>query len=280
MKINFTLWGMASAIAVLPFLPSCGGEVVEQKSVYDYKRDDSLPPDYLRELGNFRVGMEQIAGMNESIMREKNSYNSSLLNPASKLSNYNNSKIQAINLGIYASDLSYAAAFHQTQDMRNYTDAIFQIAQKLGIQSAFDKDLLEKLASEDTTIDKAQLFSRAFRHLQENTHSHERSHLMALMITGGWVESIYLAASVLKARPLSAEMNSVLFDNAYTYQNVKNILEVFQKDCKDCKDVLIELETISAPIESLIVNSKYGITQGQLDNLHTPLSALRGKLIS
>lgn len=280
MKINFTLLGVASAIAVLPFLPSCGGDVAEQKPVYDYQRDDSLPPDYQRELGNFRVGMEQIASMNEAIVQEKNSYNSSLLNPASKISGYNNSKIQAINLGIYASDLSYAAAFHQTQDIRNYTDAVFQIAQKLGIQSAFDKDLLEKLVSEDTTINKAQLFSRSFRHLQENTHSHERSHLMALMITGGWIESIYLAASVLRTKPLSAEMNSALFDNAYTYQNVKNILGIFQKDCKDCKDVLLEFETLSAPIESLIVNSRYGITQEQLDNLHTPLSALRSKLTS
>lgn len=280
MKINFTLLGMASAIAILPFFPSCSGDVVEQKSQYDYKRDDSLPADYIRELGNFRVGMEQIAAMNESIMIEKNSYNSQLLNSSSKVSSYNNSKIQAINLGIYASDLGYAAAFHQTQDMRNYSDAIFQIAQKLGIQGAFDKELLEKLTSSDTTIDKEQMFSRAFRHLQENMHSHERSHLMALMIAGGWVESIYLAASVLKSKPLSAEMNSVLFDNAYTYQNVKKILELFQKDCKDCKDVLVELETLSAPIETLIVNSRYGITQGQLDNLHIPLAALRNKLIS
>lgn len=103
---------------------------------------------------------------------------------------------------------------------------------------------------------------------------------MALMITGGWVESIYLAATMLKSKPLSAEMHSAFFDNAYTYQNVKKILEVFQKDCKDCKDVLIELETISAPIEHLIVNSRYGITPEQIDNLHTPLSILRGKLVS
>jgi hypothetical protein len=280
MKINSTLVCIAFAIASFLFLSSCSGDVAEQKPQYDYQRDDSLPPDYLRELGNFRVGMEQIASMNESIMLEKNSYNSQLLNPASKISGYNNSKIQAVNLGVYASDLSYAAAFHQTQDMRNYMDAIFQIATKLGIQSAFDKELLEKLTSADTTIDKAQLFSRAFRQLQENTHSHERSHLMALMITGGWVESIYLAASVLKQKPLSAEMHSVIFDNAYTYQNVKKILEVFQNDCKDCKDVLIELETISAPVENLIVNSKYGITREQLDNLHTPLALLRGKLVS
>ncbi len=280
MKINFTLPCWALVIAILPFFPSCSGDVVEQKLQYDYKRDDSLPADYIRELGTFRVGMEQIAAMNESIMTEKNSYNSQLLNPSSKVSNYNNSKIQALNLGVYASDLGYAAAFYQTQDMRNYSDAIFQIAQKLGIQGAFDKDMLEKLTSADTTIDKEQMFSRAFRHLQENMHSHERSHLMALMITGGWVESIYLASTVLKSKPLSAEMNSVLFDNAYTYQNVKKILELFQKDCKDCKEVLLELETLNGPIENLIVNSRYGITQGQMDSLHSQLVLVRGKLIS
>ncbi len=280
MKKIFTLFGLATATAVIPFLPSCSSEAGEQKPQYDYKRDDSLPADYLRELGSFRVGMEQIASMNEKMVGEKNSYSSQILNSSSKISNYNNSKIQAINLGIYVSDLSYASAFKQTQDVRTYTDAILQIAQKLGIQSAFDKELLEKLTAPESTEDKTKLFTKAFRHLQENMHSQERSHLMALMIAGGWVESIYLAVTALKSKPLTADMNTTLFDNAYTFQNVRKILELFQTDCKDCKEVLVELEAINGPIQNLIVNSKYGITQNQLDSLHTPLAALRGKLIS
>lgn len=280
MKLLYTPLALSVAFSVLTCVYSCSENVAETQSRYDYQRDDSLPADYVRELGNFRVGMELIAGMNESIMHEKNSYNSLLLNPASRTTTYNTSKTQAINLGIYVADLSFAAAFNQTQDVRKYSDAIFQLAEKLGIKSAFDKDMLEKLTSGDTTVNKAKLFSMAFRHLQENMHSNQRSYLMALMVAGGWIESVYLASSVLKTKPLSAEMNAIFFDNAYTYQNVKKILEVFHSDCKDCNDIFLELETVSAPIDKIIVNSRYGITQAQLEELYNPLSAIREKIVS
>ncbi len=279
MKKNFTLILIAS-VGALPFLPSCNNETADDKPQYDYKRDDSLSSDYLRELGSFRVGMEQIASLNESLSSEKYSYNSQMLNPTAKVSTYNNSKVQAVNLGIYLSDLSFASAFNQTQDMRNFTDAVFQIAQKLGIQSAFNKELFEQLTSSDTTIDKSKLFTKAFRHLQDNMHSNERSYLMALMIAGGWVESIYLASSVLKTKPMTSELNLAFFDNAYTYKNVRTILQVFQKDSKNCNEVLTEIDTINTLVSELIMNSKYGITPAQLEGLYVPLSSIRNKLTS
>lgn len=256
---------------------SCGHEIIAKKE-YDYKKADSLPEDYLRELGNIRVSIEEVALLHEVLLEEKYTYNNGILNPSGKYSGYSNSKIQALNLGVYGSDLNYVVAFHQSQDVRNYMDVIIQLSQKLGLESAFNKELIAQLTSEDTTIDKSMLLTRAFRHAEDNMYSQERAYLATLMVAGGWIESLYLAISILKTKPHNANLNPDIFDNVYTYHNVKKMLRVFEKDCKDCQEVLIELETINGPISELI-RSKYSITETQIDNLHKPLAELRNKVI-
>lgn len=255
---------------------SCGEEIIATKQ-YDYQKADSLPVDYLRELGNIRVSIEEVAQLHEIFQKEKYTYNNGMLNSANKSSGYSNSKIQALNLGVYGSDLNYLVAFRQSQDVRNYMDVVIQLAQKLGVQSAFDKELIEKLTSEDTTVDKSMLLTRAFRHAEDNMYSQERAYLATLMVAGGWIESLYIATSMLKSKPHNENLNPDIFDNVYTYHNVKKMLKVFEKDCKDCKEILIELETINEPISELL-QSKYSITEKQIDNLHKPLEELRNKV--
>lgn len=267
----------AITIFISIFFLSCGEEIISRKE-YDYQKADSLPVDYLRELGNIRVSIEEVAMLHKIFEEEKYSYNNGILNPSGKSSGYSNSKIQALNLGVYGSDLNYVVAFQQSQDARNYMDVVIQLAQKLGVQSAFDKELIEKLTSEDTTVDKSMLLTRAFRHAEDNMYSQERAYLATLMVAGGWIESLYLATSMLKSKPHNENLNPDIFDNVYTYHNVKKMLRVFEKDCKDCKDVLIELETINAPINELL-QSKYSITEGQINNLYRPLEDLRNKVV-
>lgn len=256
---------------------SCGQEIAYKKE-YDYQKADSLPVDYLRELGNIRVSIEEVAYLHEILLKEKYSYNSTILNPSNKSSGYSNSKIQALNLGVYGSDLNYVTAFRQSQDVRNYLDVITQLAQKLGVASAFDNEMIAQLTSEDTTIDKSLVLTRAYRHAEDNMYSQERAYLATLMVAGGWIESLYLATSILKTKPHNDHLNPDLFDNVYTYHNVKKMLKVFEKDCKDCKEVLIELETIQQPLNELL-QSKYSINEKHIINLHKPLEELRNKII-
>lgn len=264
------------AIFIALVITSCSHELVSKKE-YDYQKADSLPSDYLRELGNIRVSMEEIARLHEILLEEKYTYNNGILNPSSKSTSYSTSKVQALNLGVYGSDLSYVVSFRQPQEARNYIDVVSQLAKKLGLESAFSKELIEQLSSEDTTIDKSILLTRAFRHAEDNMFSQERAHLATLMVAGGWIESMYLAISILKSKPHNHDLNPDIFNNVYTYHNVKNMLSVFVKECKDCNEVMIDLETINAPINELI-QSKYSISEVQINNLYQPLEQIRNKL--
>lgn len=257
---------------------SCGNEVVTKKE-YDYQKADSLPIDYLRELGNIRVSIEEIARLQKIFLEQKYSYNNSILNPAGKSTSYSSSKIQALNLGIYGSDLSYVVSFQQGQEVRNYMDVVIQLAQKLGVSSAFHQELITQLTSDDTTIDKSMLLTRAFRHAEDNMYSQERAHLATLMVAGGWIESLYLTTSMLKSKPHNSTFNSDIFDNVYTYNNVKKMLQVFENDCKDCKEVLIDLESLNIPISEMI-RSKYSISEYHINRLHEPLTQIRNKVIA
>jgi hypothetical protein len=238
------------------FFTSCSDNMVVNTKTYDYEKADSLPVDYLTELGNIRVSIEQVAMMNSKMKENSYSYNNSILNSANGYSKYSTSKVQAIMLGMYGADLNYAVSHNQTQDAINYIDAIINLAEKLGIKSAFNREMIEQLTSSDTTIDKSIILTRAFRHAEDNLYSQDRAQLSVLMVAGGWIESVFVATTQINAKPYNGVVNYDIWDNTFTYTNVKKMLAVFKDKYKDCNDLLVDLETLEAPINS-IIQSRY-----------------------
>ena len=72
-------------------------------------------------------------------------YNAELLNPIQNVGNYSTSYQRAINFGIYGADLSYVNIFDQSQDAMFYMNCVKTLADELGITSAFDAEMMERL---------------------------------------------------------------------------------------------------------------------------------------
>lgn len=263
--------------AVTTFI-SCSNKSEEQAIVFDYERADSLPSDYMREIGNIRVSIEQVSLAYNQFKKSNYSYLNSVIHQSSKATSYSTSNVKAIILGIYGADLNYTVSYQQSQEVVNYVDAIFKLSESLGIKNAFNRDIIEQLVKNDTTIDKSLLLTKAFRQAQLQLHSNDRAHLATLIAFGGWVESLYLMSSTIKSTTFSSVMIPDLFENSYTYFNVKKMLETFRQQYPDCNDMLKELEALENPIEE-IISSRYQLTPRHIDNLHAPLQNLRSKLI-
>jgi hypothetical protein len=120
-----------------------------------------------------------------------------LLNSSDKMSDYVTSSKKALNLGVYAVDLSYAKVFEQYEVAAKYFNAMQRMAEELGIPSDFfentakrfdrninDKDSLIKIANE--------VYMATDNYLREN----ERYSASAQIILGGWVEAIQIAVEV------------------------------------------------------------------------------------
>lgn len=271
-----TLSIMASS---LTFFNSCGGGAEEPKEkTYDYQRSDSLPPEYTRNLGIIRVSIEDANIMNELLKKGGYAYNSSALNSAGKASGYSNAKMQAINLGVYTSDLNYAVAYEQAQDVMNFLKSVMQLSEKMGIAKAFDAAMMEKLTSQDTTADKSLLLTRAYRSAEDQLHSNDRAALVTLMVVGGWVEGLHIATTALKTKPGEGEILMKIFEHVQTYQNMVAMLNVFKGNSPDCAEILKEVLTIENTVKDIIY-TKGNISPAMLEVLDNSIAGLRNKLV-
>lgn len=118
----------------------------------------------------------------------------SILNPVNNVDNYVSSQKRAINLGIYGADLSFCRMFGQTQESLNYMSAIYKLSERLGIPadliSENQRKLEKHISNPDSLFDIAsRIYVAADKHLKEA----ERASAAALILTGGWVEAMYIA---------------------------------------------------------------------------------------
>jgi hypothetical protein len=274
MKKN--LFYLIAGTAVI--LSSCDGEQTSGPKVYDYEKEDSLNTTYTSNLGNIRVSIEQTAELNKTMKEGGISFNGSVLNSPGKASGYSSSKAQALNLGVYSSDLNYAVAYDQGQDAMNYIKAVMQLSQKLGIEKAFNEEMIQKLSEADTTVDKSILLTRAYRHAQDQLQSNQRAQLATLMVVGGWIESLYITTSLLKDKETSGQVKSNVWDIAFAYTNVVEMLEVFKSSNQDCAEVREDIKVLAQPLDDLF-RARQNIQTVHIQKVHEAISSVRQKIV-
>lgn len=128
------------------------------------------------------------------------SYNSTLLNDVGNASNYFDSKSQALNLGIYLSDIAYMNLFANTSESIHYMETVFVLSEKLNISGAYSNDvigrLMTNLSDQDSTIlITEQIYFSLIDFLIEN----ERENVLALVSIGSYVEILHLALSSVES---------------------------------------------------------------------------------
>lgn len=117
----------------------------------------------------------------------------------------------ALNLGIYAADMGYLASYDKTQESIEYFGSCRRIADELGIIQGFDPEMLKKVESgignrDSLTAALDTAVNRASTYMNQG----HNSKIGALIITGSFVESLYLATGIVKTQSKSPEGMQVL----------------------------------------------------------------------
>jgi hypothetical protein len=120
-----------------------------------------------------------------------------LLNSVHKQSDYLTSSQQAVNLGIYAVDLSYARVFGQVQTAGKYFSAMRKLAEAMGIPTDYFESTVKRfennISNKDSLIYLAnEVYQTTDEYLKEN----RRHTTAAMIIMGGWIEAIHIALDV------------------------------------------------------------------------------------
>ncbi len=224
-------------------------------------------------------------------------YDGSLLNSTENVSRYTGEVSQAVNLGIYGADLSYASMFEQRQESMNYLAAAQRLAREMGVDGALEDQVIERLTTNQDSRDSLlKIVSEAYSDLNGYLKENDRIEVSALVVAGGWIEGLYL--STRYAEKDNPELNRRIAEQKYSLTNLLNYFNEFgDKDkLSEMKTDLLALQTLfdAVKIESgttelkkekdgMVVignNSKVNMSPETLQQIATKVSEIRSKYIA
>ena len=130
-------------------------------------------------------------------------FNESLINPRNKADQYSSRTDKAaLNLGVYAADIGYLSSYDKTQEAIDYLQSAKTLADGLGVIGSFDVEVLKQFEANISNKDSlTRLLDRTIKRTQSFLMDDNRNKLSAMVITGSFVEGLYIATGVVKSYP-------------------------------------------------------------------------------
>ncbi|MCU0443399.1 MAG: hypothetical protein MUE85_00680 [Microscillaceae bacterium] len=228
-------------------------------------------------------------------------YDKNVLNSADNTSKYNTGYKQALNLGIYSTDLGYANIYQQTQDALYYLTAVNEMAKGLKIEQFFDFNTIKKLATSSNNLDSLLLVTNTnLEKINERLQEKNQADMTILILTGGWLEALYLTCEVAKKQPNELLNNrigeqKIILDQLLLLlsfyeesNNIKSLIEDMNELREIYENVKISYEYEESQTKEengiLVVDdkttSKINFTGKDLDNILNVTKKIRQKIIS
>ena len=126
-------------------------------------------------------------------------YNKDLLNNPKNSDQYVDLVSQSLNLGVYGADLGYCALYDKQQESIGFMKSAQGLSEILGISDAFDMVTIQAIERNlDNKDSLLYVISNSYRKADDFLQTSDRKHIGALVIVGGWIESLNFAGALGK----------------------------------------------------------------------------------
>jgi len=208
---------------------------------------------YLQELGIIKTNIEVTAKLYEDMNEAGYAFNESALMSSGK--SFSGSSKQALGIGAIGTDMVFCASFGQSQSAMSRLEGLMKTANSLGISEAFDQELIEKMASEDSTVNKSVLLTKAYLNAKDQLFSEERAQLATFMVVGGWIEGLHVGCQVASSEINGQDVRLGLWSMCNAYKNVVHMTEVFKNNA-DMQSTKAKLDEIAPQVRKIVNNAK------------------------
>lgn len=201
MKFKQSIYFLISALLSLALF-SCGSsssDKVNNSEEFDKAQEESLK-EQIKEVADNIPSPTEIPYMLQTTGAD---FNQSLVNETTKVDQYTSRNDKAaLNLGVYAADVGYLASYEKTQDAITYLNSCKILAENLGIIGAFDMGILRRFESNIGNRDSLSvILDGAVKKTEDFLRNDQRNKLAALIITGSFVEGLYISTGLIKTYP-------------------------------------------------------------------------------
>jgi len=171
-------------------------------------------------------------------------YNKNYLNDPEKYSYYNTSFEQALNLGIYGADLGYSNLYEEKQQSILYVGAIKELVDELRIGQFFNFETIERLAEKRDLDSLILLTTQDFNEVNNYFQEQQRSGLSVLMITGGWIESLFIANQVYENNLENLALKETIGEQKIVLEKILELLGHYQGSSEDFDQLYSDMESL------------------------------------
>ncbi len=232
-------------------------------------------------------------------IREGNlKYSKEVLNSTGNIDKYINTRDKELNFGIYSADLAYVASFNKYQESVDYLNTVRTLSDDIDIAAVFDENLIGRI---DNIIDNQdsllRITSDSYLSIVRYLESSNRKKSLALIVTGGWIESIFVVSNMIDNYEQSESVIQLLADQKHVIENLMSYLDQNKydsdiqrtiNDLKPLSNVYANLKTKTfekqkeqKPTSDKILtggSSKIVMTKEQFIKLKKEISNLRNKI--
>ncbi|WP_289053214.1 hypothetical protein [Carboxylicivirga marina] len=153
-------------------------------------------------------------------------FSQKILNNTDKVDDYNTSYKRALNLGVYSADLGYINTFNKNSIVVSYLVSIKSLAEGINVGQFFDFNSLKRMATNNNNLDSLmQISISSFNQMDSYLRSQKRSNVSSLIVTGAWIEGLYITANVIEETN-----NESLINRVAEQKDIIDIIEIILKN--------------------------------------------------
>ncbi len=176
---------------------------------------------------------------------KKDSKNVAILNKTDNISKYTDNKTKSLNFGIYTTDLSYCSIFNMGAETIKYFKVVKQLGDQLGLSATIQPEIMERLQKNLENSDSLSLITDdLYFSTFETLESGKQGQTLALVVTGGWIESMYLAVSMVDKFNANSPVVQRIADQKYTLENLIEFLKKYEGSSEDVKQVKADMDAL------------------------------------
>jgi len=164
----------------------------------------------------------------------------------------------AYKLGIFGADLGYLNMYEKSSASVEYISIIKTLADGLRVGQFFDYTTLKRLATNNQNLDSL-MFLSVHSYNEIDSYLREtpgRSYLSSLMISGLWIEGLYLITQVAKEYPYP-DISERIGEQKIILNDLLNVLNLYKKN-PSFNELIQDFETLNVEFKKINITYEIG----------------------
>ncbi|MFC2112019.1 hypothetical protein ACFLTA_02020 [Bacteroidota bacterium] len=173
------------------------------------------------------------------------SFDGGLLNPPGNADKYLDTKAQTLALGIYITDLAYAALFGRHEETLDYLEVVRSVSEEVRLTGAINDELIEKARNNVEYLDSLFTISNeAFINMLFFCERNNRPNTIILLSAGAFIESLYLGLSMIDDYESAGYILTHIAEQKYAIDNLTVFAESLSEEDGNIASMLEQMRPI------------------------------------